>query len=101
MLKNRQFPIYRLTRQVEHYGLRLSHGVGSHSEFCQVDLRPLYARTFHFRLIAATPLQLHRIRAAISEIVISVSESNNTIRRISSSLKDRPCTAIVSPNREL
>jgi hypothetical protein len=57
----------------------------------------LYARTFHFRLIAATPLQLHPIRAAISEIVISVSESNNTIRRVSSSLKDCPCTAIVSP----
>jgi hypothetical protein len=61
---------------------------------CQVDLRPSYVRTFHFRLIAATALRLHRIRAAISEMVSSVCESNDTIRPISSSLKCRPCTAI-------
>jgi hypothetical protein len=37
-------------------------------------------RMFHFRLILATALRLHRMRLAISKIVMSVPESRDTIR---------------------
>src|SRR5437773_10129266 len=60
----------------------------------QLDGRPSHVRMFHFRLILATALRLHRMRLATSKIVMSVPESRYTSRGISSSPKPCPATDI-------
>jgi hypothetical protein len=53
---------------------------GSRLNFCHVDFEPWYARILNFRLMLATVLRVQSIRAPISEIDMSVSESKVMIR---------------------